>query len=130
MKRGAMLGFTLRAMKNRNCDEWIWPRADQWIGVWGLVTIAIVGVVTTWILNFFTELTGANWIICYFISLGVAVVGVSLIFYAKLPLYGQRRFFTFGPRALPAQRRPFYRWGYVCAVLGILLLAGSLLSRQ
>ncbi len=117
-------------MKNRICKEWIWPPLDQWIGVWGLLTIAVVGIVTTWILNFFTQLTGAPWICCYFIGLGVAAAGASLIFYARLPLYRQRRFFTFGPRALPEQRRPFYRWGYACALLGVLLLACLLLSRH
>src|ERR1035437_6958326 len=117
-------------MKNRTCKDWIWPPADQWIGVWGLLTIAAVGIVTTWVLNFFTRLTGMPWICCYFIGTGVAALGASLIFYAKLPLYRQRRFFTFGPKALPKQRRPFYRWGYTCAFLGALLLACLLLSRH
>ncbi len=117
-------------MKNRPCKEWIWLPADQWIGVWGLLTIALVGIVTTWILNFFTRLTGMPWICCYFIGIGVAALGAGFIFYAKLPLYRQRRFFTFGPRALPEQRRPFYRWGYACALLGSLLLACLLLSRH
>jgi hypothetical protein len=117
-------------MKNRKSKEWIWPPADQWIGVWGLLIIAAVSILTGWGLNFFTRLTGMPWICCYLIGIGVAALGVSLIFYAKLPLYRQRRFFTLGPRALPEQRRPFYRWGYCCAFFGILLLACLLLSRH
>jgi len=117
-------------MKNRNSKEWIWPPADQWIGVWGLLTIVLVGMITTWVLNFFTRLTGTPWICCYWIGIGIAVLGASLIFYAKAPLYRQRRFLTFGPRALPEQRRPFYRCGYICALLGTLLLACLLLSRH
>jgi hypothetical protein len=117
-------------MKNRHCRQSLWPPADQWIGVWGLLIIAVVGIVTTCVLDFFMRLTGMPWICCYFIGIGVAAVGVSLIFYAKLPLYRERRFFTFGPGALPEQRRPFYRWGYTCALLGALLLACLLLSRH
>ena len=117
-------------MKNRSCRELIWPPADQWVGVWGLLAVAVVGIVTSWALNFFTRLTGMPSICAYFIGIGVAALGVSLIFYAKLPLYRERRFFTFGPGGLPEQRRPFYRWGYTCALLGTLLLACSFLSRH
>jgi hypothetical protein len=108
----------------------MWPPADQWVGVWGLLIVAFVAIITTWVLDFFTQLTGVPWICSYLIALSVAASGAGLIFYAKLPLYRERRFFTFGSRALPEQRRPFYRWGYRCAALGILLLACLLLSRH
>ena len=91
-------------MKNQNSKVWIWPPADQWIGVWGLLTMAVVAFVTSKILDFFTRLTGMPWICCYFIAIGVAALGTGLIFYAKLPLYRERHFFTFGPRALPEHR--------------------------
>jgi hypothetical protein len=117
-------------MKNQTCKEWIWPPADQWIGVWGPMAVAVAGIITTWAFNFFTRITGLPWIYCYLIGIGVAALGAGLIFYAKLPLYRERRFFTFGPRALPEQRRPFYRWGYPCAVFGALLLACLRLSRH
>jgi hypothetical protein len=117
-------------MKNRILKEWIWPPADQWIGVWGLVTLAVVGVLVTRVLDFFERLSGMPWILGFFISIGVSALGISLIFYAKFPLYRERRFFTFGPRAVREQRRPFYRWGYACAFLGALLLACLLLSKN
>jgi cell division protein FtsW (lipid II flippase) len=117
-------------MKKQTFKEWIWPPADQWVGIWGVLLIAGVAIVTTWILNFFKQLSGMPWIWCYVIGIGVAALGAALIFYAKLPLYRQRRFLTFGPRALPEQRRPFYRWGYTCARLGALLLACLLLSKH
>jgi len=95
-----------------------------------MLTIALVSIGATWVLDFFMRLTGTPWIYCYFMGIGVAALGVGLLFYAKLPLYRQRRFFAFGPRALPEQRRPFYRWGYTCVLLGVLLLACLLLSRH
>ena len=63
-------------------------------------------------------------------ALVVAGVGVTLIFYSKLPLYRQRRFFTFGSGALPESRRAFYRWGYRCVGFAVVLLLCLLLSRR
>lgn len=117
-------------MKQRNRNQWMWPPPDQWVGVWGLPVIALIAIGSSLILNFFARLTGLPWLCSYFIGLAIALCGASLIFYAKLPLYRMRRFFTFGSHALPEQRRPFYRWGYCCAILGILLLVCLLLSRQ
>jgi hypothetical protein len=95
---------------------------------WGFATTAIVAVLGSQIVMFFTRLTGAPWIWCYFIALSAGAVGAGLLFYAKLPLYRQRRFFTFGARALPERRRPYYRWAYRFAVFSIVLLACLLLS--
>jgi len=117
-------------MKSRYFKDWIWPPADQWVGVYGLLTFAVVCIITARLLDFITLLTGVLWICCYVIGIGVGAVGVGLIFYAKLPLYRERRFFEFGPRSLPENRRPFYRWGYCCALLGVLLLACLSLSRH
>ena len=80
-------------------------------------------------INFFMTLSGTRWIWCYAISLSIAAVGATLIFYAKLPLYQQRRFFTFGSRALPEDRRPFYRWGYGCVIVAAAMLFCLFLSR-
>ena len=118
-----------RSMQNRKRNEWIWPPADQWIAVWGLWIIAIIAIVTTQLLTFFSSFTGTRWIWCYVGALIIGGVGASLIFFAKLPLYRERRFFTFGSRALPEQRRPFYRWGYCCVAFAIALLVCLLLSR-
>jgi hypothetical protein len=52
----------------------------------------------------------------------VAVVGWSLLFYAKLPLLIQRQLFTFGSRVIPENRRSFYRWGYRCVACAVMLL--------
>lgn len=116
-------------MQNQKRSEWIWPPPDQWLTVWGGFVMLIVMVFTTRLFSFFARLTGTPWISCYFIGLVFATVGVSLLFYAKLPLYRQGRFFTFGSRGLPEQRRPFYRWGYCCVAVAIALLLCLLLSR-
>jgi hypothetical protein len=80
-------------------------------------------------LNVFQRLTGTRWIWCYVVALSFAGVGVLLIFVAKLPLYRQHRFFTFGSAALPERLRAFYRWGYRFALFAVALLLCLLLTR-
>jgi hypothetical protein len=96
---------------------------------WGFLLSAIVVLLVSQILSFFSRLTGTPWIWCYAVALCIAAVGVSLIFYSKLPLYRERRFFTFGSGALPETRRAFYRWGYRCAIFAVALLLCLFLSR-
>jgi hypothetical protein len=96
---------------------------------WGLLLTPVVGILTSLGLVFFCRVTGVLWIWCYGAALTIAAAGVALIFYAKLPLYRQRQFFTFGTRALPENRRAYYRWGYGCAAFAITLLLCLLISR-
>jgi hypothetical protein len=116
-------------MKQRKNNEWIWPPADQWLTIWGPWMTIMVAILSGRLLFYFLRLTGARWIAFYVIALAMASVGAALIFYAKLPLYRQRRFFTFGSRVLPEQRRPFYRWGYRCVAIAVVLLACLLLAK-
>ena len=94
------------------------------------LTIAVSAFLWSQLLIFIRGLTGARWIWCYGVGLLVAAVGVVLLFYAKLPLYRQRQFLTFGSGAIPENRRMFYRWGYRCIVLAVALLLCLLFSRQ
>jgi hypothetical protein len=94
-----------------------------------LLVITASALAASQLLSFFTRLTGAPWIWCYGVGLFSAAVGVTLVFYSKLPLYRQRRFFTFGSAALPESRRSFYRWGYRCVLFTVALLLYLLLSR-
>jgi hypothetical protein len=96
---------------------------------WWFLVVAVVGFVASQIITFFAKLTGTPWIWCYGVSLVIAAAGVALLFYAKVPLYREGRFFTFGARALPEDRRSFYRWGYRCVAFAIALLLCLLFSR-
>ncbi|MBI4537086.1 MAG: hypothetical protein HY712_03915 [candidate division NC10 bacterium] len=49
-------------------------------------------------------------------------VGVVLLFFARLPLYRQRRLFTLGPRALSGVHRKLYYAAYVFIIPSVLLL--------
>jgi hypothetical protein len=109
-------------MKEQDSKAWIWPPAYQWpfLGMLWMVLMAVVG---SRVATFFATFTPGEWIGCYGIAVLFGIIGVGLIFYAKLPLYRERRFFTFGARALPEERRAFYRWGYRCAVFSAALFA-------
>src|SRR5687767_14079788 len=89
---------------------------------WWFMVVAIIAIVASQLLTFFMALTGPSWIWCYGIALAVAVVGVALIFAAKLPLYREGRFFTFGSKALQQGRCSLYRWGYRCVIFAAALL--------
>ena len=110
--------------KNRQEKEFVWPPPYPWFTVCGaLVVIAVISALAQ-ILLFFMSLHGTRWIAVFAIGLGLATIGAGLIFFAKLPLYRERHFLTFGAKALPEARRPYYRWGYCCVGLGQLLLLG------
>jgi hypothetical protein len=117
-----------RDVKNRKPNEWIWPPADQLITMLGF-WVALIGFFGARLFWFFSRLTGTRWIWCYVTALAIASIGASMIFFGKLPLYRERRFFTFGSGALPEQRRPIYRWGYRSVVFAVALLVCLLLSR-
>ncbi len=72
--------------------------------------------------NIYLQNLPSSAICCFVVALFGAGVGLSLIFYAKLPLYRQRDFLTFGDGAIQEQRRGHYRWGYRCVFLAFTLL--------
>lgn len=51
-----------------------------------------------------------------------AMIGIILLFFSRLPLYKQHKFFTFGSRALPPLHRKFYRTAYVFIGIAIVLM--------
>jgi hypothetical protein len=59
----------------------------------------------------------------YFAALGLAGVGIILLFLARLPLYRQGRFWTVGPRQLDKTHRRLYWLAYLFVLAGLGLLA-------
>jgi hypothetical protein len=80
--------------------------------------VAVIGILASLLLS----LPGPAWLCAAGTSFCVAVLGAILLFIAKLPLYRQGRFFTFGIKTLPASSHRAYRWGCRCSVLGILAM--------
>jgi hypothetical protein len=69
--------------------------------------IVVTALLASWVLS----IHGVAWMWAAGISVSVAVLGAVLLFIAKLPVYRQGRFFTFGIQALPVTSHRLYRWG-------------------
>jgi hypothetical protein len=80
--------------------------------------IVVTALLASWVLS----IHGVAWIWAAGVSLSGALFGAVLLFVAKLPLYRQGRFFTFGIQALPVTSHRFYRWGCRCSLLGIIAM--------
>src|SRR5438105_2445458 len=113
-------------VEKRQTKQFIWPPPDQWFTVWGVLVIPVI-IILAQILLFFMNLYGARWITVFAVGLSLGAAGAGLILYAKWPLYRQRRFLTFGAKALPEHGRPYYRWGYRCIGLSVFLFLWLLL---
>ena len=81
--------------------------------------IVITALLASWVLS----IHGVAWIWAAAVSFSVAVFGADLLFIAKLTLYRQGRFFTFGTQALPMTSHLFYRWGCRCSLLGVAAMS-------
>jgi hypothetical protein len=82
------------------------PESGGWqtfLEHWWFLPVTVVGLTSSQFLSFFMRLTGKPWIWCYAIGLFVAAAGAALIYYAKIPLYRQRRFFIWQQRVAGEQ---------------------------
>ena len=106
--------------------KFLWPPADQWITVWWHFPVIAVVIL---ILGFsaFVNLSFTRWACVFASGLTLSLLGAALIFRAKLPLYREQQFFTFGSKALPDSSKLFYKWGYRCFVVGVVVLLGLVL---
>lgn len=65
----------------------------------------------------------------FILSLAISVLGLILLFLARLPLYRQRQFFTFGSAALPESHRRLYHaaWKVVFVGVGLLVVVNVIM---
>ena len=61
-------------------------------------------------------------------ALALGVVGTTLLFFARLPLYRKRQFLSFGPSQLSGIHRKLYWTAYLFVAVSVLLLFLSCLS--
>ena len=70
---------------------------------------------------------GTPWVVAYAGAVLLVAVGAAKMFFVKLPIYRQGRFFTFGPQSLPASSLPLY-WGAVKIIIVGVVAALFLLA--
>jgi hypothetical protein len=58
----------------------------------------------------------------FWAAIGLGGIGTVLLFFARLPLYRQRRFLVLGPRELDDRHRRLYWWAYRFIATSIVLL--------
>jgi hypothetical protein len=56
------------------------------------------------------------------VAVGLGLIGTCLLFGARLPLYRQRKFLSFGPRELDHRHRKLYKAAYLFIIPSIALL--------
>lgn len=85
-----------------------------------LMPVAAAGVMQ--LLPVLTGSPATRWLAAFITACALSSAGVVLLLVAKLPLYRQRRFLTFGSGALPENRRALYRRGWWCLAAGSAIL--------
>ncbi len=91
---------------------------------------AIVGLVLAYLLPALFRARQGDATLFLF-AVASALVGMVLLFLAKLPLYRQGRFFTFGAQVLPTRNRKLYAVAYgfiglsVCMLFLLLAVVGG-----
>ena len=108
-------------MSAKQKDPLAWyipPEAVLWLGPFALAFVC--GLATTLMNTFFAVRRGDLSFLV--VSFGVCLTGVLLLFFARLPLYRQRRWFTFGPRHLTGIHRRIYFVAYGFLVIGFTMI--------
>jgi hypothetical protein len=91
-------------------------------GLLSLPLIALIGLPFAMFLPALSFARNGHLVGVFWTALTVAGVGVGLLFWARLPLYRQGKYFGFGSRALPPSSVPIYRAAYVLLIPSILFL--------
>lgn len=87
-----------------------------------LLTILCTVVLSSMLLPVVARLKTADVTTFYGVAVAVGVLGIVLLFVARLLLYRQHKFWTVGPRQLDHKHRWFYWSAYAAAGLSLVLL--------
>lgn len=103
-------------MSKRNSDWYIPPD-------WGIfLVIPCIAVLSSMLLPVVAQLKTGDMRALYGFGLGAGIIGVVMLFVARLPLYKQRRVWTIGPMQLDRKHRRIYWMAYVFVAASLLLL--------
>src|SRR5437763_194788 len=106
--------------------DWSRLPADMVIQTLLPVFLILVGIVASVVLPILQRIRRADSWAVFGVAVLAGALGVLLLFLARLPLYRQRQFFTFGPRLLGAAHRRLYWLSYCFVGVSVLLLVGLL----
>jgi hypothetical protein len=106
---------------SKKSSDWYVP--PDWAFQFGwMVILPVTALLASMLLPILAQLKTANVLCLFWGGLGLGLGGIILLFFARLPLYRQRKFLTFGPKALPFFHRKLYWLAYLAAIAAVLLL--------
>jgi hypothetical protein len=102
-------------------SDWYIP--PDWAFHFGLLAfIPAIAILAGALLPVLNRLKTADVFDLYWSGLGLGVSGIILLFFARLPLYHQHRFWTFGPSTSTNFHRKLYWLAYAAIIAALLLL--------
>jgi hypothetical protein len=108
---------------NDKKSDWYFP--PDMLAIFGMAVIpAIVVILMTCLITPLIRARSGDPTMLWVAGV-LAGIGIVLLFFARLPLYRERRFFVIGPGALDQKHRRLYRWAYGligCSTLLLVLL--------
>lgn len=106
---------------NKRNDDWYFP-PELGSGLFPFIVIACIAIMASALLPLLAQLKTSKIGPLYGIGVGAALLGAILLFIARLPLYKQRRYLTFGPGQLDRAHRRIYWLSYIFILAGLLIL--------
>ncbi|MDD5138657.1 MAG: hypothetical protein PHY43_00170 [Verrucomicrobiales bacterium] len=101
-----------------------WHVPADWMALFGIYFgIPIIAIGVSCLLPSLNSLKSRDLADLFYTALGTGCLGSVLLFFARLPLYRQRQFWTFGPRELPSFNRKLYWLAYLFVVASVLLFS-------
>ena len=114
-------------MKSRKLSNWYVPPDIALI--YGPYFIVItIAVLSAMLLPLLSRARSSGDFTLLYVASTLGAVGTVLLALARLPLYPQRRFHTFGPRALDERHKRLYWWAYRFIGISVMLMALLLVS--
>jgi hypothetical protein len=108
----------------KKLSDWYIP--PELIGMFLFLFVPLIGILCAMLLPLLNQARNRGDTTLVYAALLFGITGIVLLFFARLPLYKQRKFFTFGSRTLDAPHRKLYRWAYVFVGACILLMISLL----
>jgi hypothetical protein len=106
---------------SKKSSDWYIP-ADWAFQFSLLIVIPVTTILAGVLLPALSFLKTTDAFILFYTALGIGALGSILLFFARLPLYRQRRYWTLGPRELPNLHRKLYWLAYIFVAACVLLL--------
>jgi len=106
---------------SKKLSDWYVP--VDWLFQFSLlVIIPGIAILTGCLLPALNFLRNTDSLVLFYAGLVAGISGSILLFFARMPLYKQRRFWTFGPCELPSLNRKLYWLAYLFVAASVLLL--------